>query len=79
MAKTERAFWSTNEVAEYLNEAPSTIYDWVASRFIPFYKRGRRLQFNIEEIKKWDRERNYQPTLAERIAADPDLIEVGKR
>ncbi|MGD8718374.1 MAG: helix-turn-helix domain-containing protein [Candidatus Zixiibacteriota bacterium] len=62
----ERAFWGVEEVAEYLNESPHNIYDWVARRRIPFYKRGRRLQFNIEEIKKWDRERNYRPTVAER-------------
>jgi excisionase family DNA binding protein len=72
----ERAFWSLDEVAEYLNESPATVRDWVARRRIPFYKRGRRLQFHIQEIKDWDREQNYKPTVAERIAEDPDLVEV---
>jgi|GEM_PF-1938926 len=76
MAKVERAFWSLEEVAEYLNESPATVRDWVARRRIPFYKRGRRLQFRKDEIDAWDRERNYRPTLAERIAANPDLVEV---
>jgi excisionase family DNA binding protein len=62
----ERAFWSLEEVATYLNESPYTIREWVARRRIPFYKRGRRLQFNIDEIKEWDRESNYRPTLSER-------------
>lgn len=62
----ESAFWNLEEVARYLNEAPPTVREWVARRRIPFYKRGRRLQFNIDEIKKWDRESNYRPTLSER-------------
>jgi excisionase family DNA binding protein len=62
----ERAFWNLEEVAAYLNESPHTIREWVARRRIPFYKRGRRLQFNIDEIKEWDREANYRPTLSER-------------
>jgi len=65
----ERAFWDLTEVAEYLNESAHTIREWVARRRIPFYKRGRRLRFNIAEIKEWDRERNYRPTVAERFAA----------
>jgi len=62
----ETAFWNLKEVASYLNESPATVREWVARRRIPFYKRGRRLQFNIYEIKKWDRESNYRPTLSER-------------
>jgi excisionase family DNA binding protein len=62
----ERAFWNLEEVATYLNESPHTIREWVARRKIPFYKRGRRLQFSIEEVKKWDRASNYRPTLSER-------------
>ena len=62
----ETAFWNLEDVASYLNEATSTIRTWVAQRRIPHYKRGRRLQFNIDEVKQWDAERNYRPTLSER-------------
>jgi len=62
----ESAFWNLDDVATYLNESPATVREWVARRRIPFYKRGRRLQFNIDEIKNWDRESNYRPTLSER-------------
>jgi excisionase family DNA binding protein len=62
----ERAFWNLDDVATYLNESPHTIREWVARRRIPFYKRGRRLQFNIDEIKRWDREANYNAPLSER-------------
>ena len=62
----ESAFWNLEEVATYLNESPATVREWVARRRIPFYKRGRRLQFNIDEIKEWDREANYRAPLSER-------------
>jgi len=62
----EKAFWNLQEVATYLNESPYTIREWVARRRIPFYKRGRRLQFRIDEVKKWDREVNYNAPLSER-------------
>ena len=62
----ESAFWNLEDVATYLNESPATIREWVARRRIPFYKRGRRLQFNIDEIKAWDLESNYRAPLSER-------------
>ncbi len=62
----ETAFWTLKDCATYLNESPATVREWVARRRIPFYKRGRRLQFNIAEVKAWDREKNYRPTLSER-------------
>ena len=61
----ERIFWSLEEIAEYLNEAAGTVRAWVASRRIPFYKRGRRLQFKLAEIEKWDREKNFRPPLTD--------------
>jgi len=60
---SEKVFWSLEETAQYLNESPSTLRTWVAQRKIPFFKRGRRLRFKIEEIKKWDGEVNYRPAL----------------
>lgn len=68
--KNKKVFFTLREAAEYLNEAEATVRDWVARRIIPHYKRGRRLQFNIEEIIVWDRRRNYRPTLEERMAGN---------
>ena len=61
---SEKVFWSLEEIAQYLNEAAGTIREWVARRKIPYYKRGRRLRFKIEEIEKWDREVNFRPPLS---------------
>ncbi|MGD8718570.1 MAG: helix-turn-helix domain-containing protein [Candidatus Zixiibacteriota bacterium] len=60
-----KIFWSLEEISEYLNESPSTVREWVARRKIPYYKRGKRLKFKIEEIEKWDKEKNYRPPLYE--------------
>jgi len=57
----DRGFWSIRELAEYLNESVSTIYYWVHTRKIPFVKRGRRLQFKISEILKWDEANAHAP------------------
>jgi len=54
-----KIFLTIDELAEYLNEAVGTIREWVLQRRIPFYKRGRRLQFKLQEIIKWDEERNH--------------------
>ena len=59
MPDKETPFVFLEEIAIYLNESPSTIRDWCQRKKIPFYKRGKRLQFNLEEIKAWDKERNY--------------------
>lgn len=66
---SDKVFWSLEEIADYLNESPATVRDWVARRKIPYYKRGRRLRFKIEEIEKWDREENHRPRLSDDNAA----------
>lgn len=60
MAEIEKAFVTLEEVAKYLIESTSTIPDWCQRRKIPHYKRSKRLQFDLEDIKKSDRENNYR-------------------
>jgi len=57
----ETKFANVMEIAKILNESPFTIRDWKNRGKIPFFKRGRRLQFDVEEIMKWDQECNYHP------------------
>ncbi len=57
--KNDKVFLSIKEVAEFLNEPVGTIRAWVAARRIPYYKRGRRLQFKLEELIQWDEEKNH--------------------
>lgn len=41
------------DVAEYTDLKPKTIYSLVHFRKIPFYKRGKRLYFLKDEITAW--------------------------
>jgi excisionase family DNA binding protein len=50
----ETTFWTIDEAAEYLHESKYTIYQWTATKKIPFYKRGKNLRFKVEEILTWD-------------------------
>ena len=58
-----KVFLNIEELADYLNEPIGTIREWVARRKIPFYKRGRRIQFKLEDIIKWDEENNRVGTI----------------
>ncbi len=49
----ERRFFSVNEIAEYLGVEASTIYAWVHTRQIPFYKIGRLVKFKQDQIDRW--------------------------
>ncbi len=48
-------WYSLSELCSYLPEKPakSTVYNWVNSSSIPFYKRGKRLYFLKSEIDRW--------------------------
>jgi excisionase family DNA binding protein len=41
------------ETAEYLKLAKQTIYSYTSNRTIPFFKKGKKLYFKIEEIHDW--------------------------
>ena len=48
-----RQWMSVQEVAEYLGLRPSTIYQYIGERRIPYYKKGHLVRFREEEIDKW--------------------------
>ena len=44
---------TVEEIAEYLNLKPSTIYQWTHQGFIPHIKIGNRVRFRMSQIEKW--------------------------
>lgn len=47
-------FWTVSDVADYLKFKPSTIYQWVSTRFIPFTRFGRKaIRFRKSDIYRW--------------------------
>ena len=77
MGKVEKAFITFDDLVLYTSLPVGTLRDYVARKTIPHYKVGRRLVFKLAEIDAWLAE-HYRPTIAERIAAHPELVEVGK-
>ena len=49
----EKRFIGTEEMAEYMDLSVNTIYSWVYSRKIPFFKIGRLVKFDLKEIDNW--------------------------
>ena len=49
----EKRFIGTEEMAEYMDLSINTIYSWVYSRKIPFFKMGRLVKFDLKEIDNW--------------------------
>jgi len=49
---------TVEEIAEYLNLKPSTIYQWTHQGFIPYIKLGSRVRFRTTQIEKWLEEKS---------------------
>lgn len=52
-----KIFYTVDELSEYLGVEKSTVYTWVHTRQIPYYKIGRLVKFKVDEIQVWVEER----------------------
>lgn len=60
--KPEREFLSKREVAELLGISIFTIDAWVSQRReIPFVRMGRRILFDIRDVRAWVEKRKVNP------------------
>jgi excisionase family DNA binding protein len=55
-----KRFYTIQEVSEYLGIEVSTLYAWVHTRQIPYYKIGRLVKFKVEEIEQWVNQRKVE-------------------
>ncbi len=53
MRKAERPLLTVNEVANWLQLKPSTIYAWAASGRLPHVRVGGRIRFQYTDILGW--------------------------
>lgn len=54
--KKDEVIWmNVDELCDYLPAKPAkqTVYGWVCEKFIPYHKKGKRLQFMKSEIDEW--------------------------
>lgn len=62
---------TVEELAEYLNLNPHTIYLWVEQGKIPFIKIGRMVRFDLIEIEEWLASKKTEVTEEEGILHSP--------
>lgn len=48
-----KQFLSVKEISQYMGLSIHTIYLWVQLRKIPYYKIGKAVRFNLQEINEW--------------------------
>jgi len=58
---------TVEQMADYLQVKPSTIYQWTHQRFIPHVKLGNRIRFRVSKVEKWLEERSITGRLARRV------------
>jgi len=51
---------NVGEIADLLGVKECTIYAWVHTRQIPYYKIGRLVKFKVEEIEEWIQQRQVK-------------------
>jgi len=49
----EKRFISPQELSQFLDMKPDTIYSWIWQRKIPYFKLGSRVKFDLREIEEW--------------------------
>lgn len=59
----EKRFIGIKELAEYLDVKVATLYSWTFQKKIPYYKIGRLVKFDLQEIDKWMKERKVKEVL----------------
>ena len=55
------------QLAEVLQVAPSTVYFWVHSGFVPYIKLGKCVRFNEKAVSKWIENRSKKGRLTYKI------------
>ena len=59
---TVRRSMSAAQIAEYLGIDCITVYKMVSARRIPFYKVGRRVLFDADQINRWIKKNSRRET-----------------
>lgn len=57
---SRRPLIGAKETAEFLNINLETLYDWVQRRRIPYYKIGRSVKFDPQDLDRWVEERRVE-------------------
>jgi DNA binding domain, excisionase family len=61
MIPASKHYISPAELAAILSISKLTIYGWTERREVPFYKIGRLVRFDLDEIQAWLKDRKVSP------------------
>lgn len=56
-----KQFLSVKEISQYMGLSTHTVYLWVQLKKIPYYKIGKAVRFNLQEINEWLRAQQVRP------------------
>ena len=56
----EKRYIGPQELSQYLDMKPDTIYSWIWQRKIPHFKVGGRVKFDLLEIDEWLKAKKVQ-------------------
>jgi excisionase family DNA binding protein len=61
--QVESDYFTTKELADYLQVTLPTVYKYVAKKEIPYIKLGRFVRFKKSDIKQWLADKQKHPTM----------------
>jgi excisionase family DNA binding protein len=47
------AYWSVEQIAEYLGVSKDTVYSWISTKGMPAHRLGRLWKFKRDEVDGW--------------------------
>jgi len=56
-----KQYLSAKEVSRYMGISIHTVYLWIQLKKIPYYKIGKVVRFNLQEIDQWLKARQINP------------------
>ncbi len=65
--ETFQRLLTVEEIADYLQVKPSTIYQWTHQGFIPHVKLGNRVRFRLCQVDRWIERRAKDGRLSNKI------------
>jgi len=67
---------TVDQVAEYLQVKPSTVYQWTHQGYIPHVKLGNRLRFRLSQVDRWLEKRSIEGRTTKRIKHFGQFVEI---
>lgn len=58
---------TVEQIAEYLQVKPSTVYQWTHQGYIPHVKLGNRVRFRVSQVDRWLERKSVEGRLLNKV------------